>query len=139
MFIVAQNNKVSPEINIIDIYVQLTDSIANDSDDELQYGITLASHSKRTKPQNPLYSFTQTTKYNNQTIRVCYRQLQRKKIEDWHIYIKDSKIIYVEIIKWRGNRNREMKYYFKDEVLIYPNYSPETKIMDEIDIILKAK
>ena len=139
IFLFSQEKNLLDKIEVINQYVKQIDSISNVIKSEEHSGVWIVSHSKRTQLQNPLYTFTQLTKYQNQIIRICYRLKQKKKIEDWHIYYQNSKLVYVEIIKWRGKKNSKKKYYFENEISVYPKYSSKFTVDDEMEIFFKVK
>ena len=133
----AQENVLS-KVNIIESQIKYIDSIANLREEEMSIGLIKISHSKCL--ENPTYTNTSLLKDSNNILRICYRERHNRNFEDFHIYFSNSKIIYIELIKWKGKRKIfSKKLYYENELLIYPNYSSKFDIKDEMDIFEKAK
>ena len=143
IFLLAQNDGTSlSKIKLIDLQIKHIDSIANFIEEEKTNGAWIALHGTvNGKYYGPLYTNTNTLRDLNKVIRVCYRERDEERFEDWHIYLFDGKIIYIEIISGRPKKKKVKikQLYFEDESLIYPKHTSKFTYEDEVNIFFKAK
>ena len=143
IFLYAQNDRVSlSKIKLIDLQIKYIDSIANFIEEEKTNGVWKALHGTvNGKNYGPLYTNTSTLRDSNKVIRVCYSERDEERFADWHIYLSDGKIIYIEIISGRPKKKKVKikQLYFEDEILIYPKHTSKFTYEDEANVFFKAK
>lgn len=141
MAVFAQTDKnidLTKKMDGINLYVKYVDSTADSLEEEISDGVIATNHDRVDgKPTRKIFTRTRIVKSSNQIVRICYTQ-RSDYDEDWNLYFFDGKLQYAERTIWKANkRSSASKFYFEDEIEIYPTNSKNYP-MDGIDVLIEA-